>query len=101
MSKADELRAYFDLVSEDKKAFALDTLDEYLYFQGEIERLKKLPLIRVSKSNPEKQMITPAGKLIKEYSQILDAKRGTLLRILYRVESSAADELMQRLAEFE
>lgn len=101
MSKADELRAYFDLVSEDKKAFALDTLDEYLYFQGEIERLKKLPLIRVSKNNPEKQMITPAGKLIKEYSQILDAKRGTLLRILYRVESSAADELMQRLAEFE
>jgi hypothetical protein len=39
--------------------------------------------------------------LIKEYSQVLDAKRGTLLRILYRVESSAADELLSKLAEFE
>jgi uncharacterized Fe-S cluster-containing protein len=47
------------------------------------------------------QRRTPAGKLIKEYSQILDSKRGTLLRILYRVENSAADELLAKLSEFE
>lgn len=96
-----ELEAFFDIVGEDKKAFALDTLDEYLYFQEQINKLRKLPLIRVDKNNPERQLITPAGKLIKEYSQVLDAKRGTLLRILYRVESSAADELLSKLAEFE
>lgn len=97
----EELTAIFDAVDEDKRTFALDTLDEYIYFKGELDKLRKLPKIRVSEKNPEKQLVTPAGKLIKDYSQILDAKRATLLRILYRVESSAADELLSKLAEFE
>ena len=97
----ETLVGYFEAVDEDKRAFALDTIDEYLFFKNKIEELKRLPLIRISKTNPEKQQLTPAAKLIKEYSQVMDAKRGTLLRILYRVESSAADELMAKLSEFE
>lgn len=101
MATEKDLRAYFDILDDDKKAFALDTLDEYLFFKNEIKTLRTLPLIRYDKRNPEKQIVTPAGKLIKEYSQVVDAKRATLLRILYRVESSAADELFAKLAEFE
>jgi len=97
----ETLVKYFDAVDEDKRAFALDTIDEYIFFKNKIDELKRLPLIRISKTNPEKQQITPAGKMIKEYSQIMDAKRGTLLRILYRVENSAADELLAKLSEFE
>lgn len=99
--KRDELEKIFEAVDSDKRAFALDTLDEYIYFKNEIDKLRKLPLIRVSSKNPEIQQITPAGKLIKDYSQVMDAKRATLLRILYRVESSAADELLAKLSEFE
>ena len=99
--KREEFEQFFDIVDDDKKAFALDTLDEYLYFKEQIEKLRALPLLRVDKNNPEKQLVTPAGKLIKEYSQVIDAKRATLLRILYRVESTAADELIAKLAEFE
>lgn len=95
------LIGYFDAVDEDKRSFAIDTIDEYLFFKDKIAELKKLPLIRVSKTNPERQQLTPAAKLIKEYSQVMDAKRGTLLRILYRVESSAADDLLAKLSEFE
>lgn len=97
----ETLAGYFDAVDEDKRAFALDTLHEYLFFKNKIDELKLLPMIRVSKTNPAKQQLTPAAKLIKEYSQVMDAKRGTLLRILYRVESSAADELLAKLSEFE
>ena len=97
----EELTAYFDNVDADKRAFALDTIDEYLYFRDQIDQLKKLPLIRVSATDPARQVATPAAKLIKDYSQVMDAKRGTLLRILYRVESSAADDLLSRLREFE
>lgn len=97
----ETLIGYFEAVDEDKRTFALDTIDEYLFFKNKIEELKRLPLIRISKTNPAKQQLTPAAKLIKEYSQVMDAKRGTLLRILYRVESSAADELMAKLSEFE
>lgn len=101
MANRDELRAFFELVDEDKRQFAYDTIDEYVFFRERIEELKKLPYIQVSKKNPELQRLTPAAKLIKEYSQILDAKRATLLRILYRVENSAADELLAKLSEFE
>jgi len=97
----ETLVSYFDAVDEDKRSFAIDTIDEYLFFKNKIEELKRLPLIRVSKTNPERQQLTPAAKLIKEYSQVMDAKRGTLLRILYRVESTAADELLAKLSEFE
>ena len=100
MNKKD-LEQYFETLEDDKKAFALDTIDEYLYFKGEIEKLRKLPLIRVDKKNPEKQLVTPAGKLIKDYSQVVDAKRATLLRILYRVETTAADRLEEMLKEYE
>lgn len=101
MSDYNRLKGYFDIVDDDKKAFALDTLEEYCFFKEQIGKLKRLPLIRVDAINSEKQVVTPAGKLIKEYSQIMDAKRGTLLRILYRVENSAADELLAKLGEFE
>ena len=60
-----------------------------------------MPYIRVHPKNPEKQVLTPAAKLIKEYSQVLDSKRKLLLMILYRVENSAADELLAKLAEFQ
>lgn len=101
MLKAEEIKAFFELVDEDKRQFAYDTVDEYVFFCERIEELKKLPYIQVSKKNPEMQRLTPAAKLVKEYSQAVDAKRGTLLRILNGVENSAADELFAKLKEFE
>ena len=101
MATKEELRSYFELVDEDKRQFAFDTIDEYIFFKEKIEELKQYPLIEVSKKNPAMQRVTAAGKQIKEYSQVLDAKRGTLLRMLYRIENSAADELLAKLSEFE
>ena len=101
LSRADELKAFFKNVEEDKRQFAYDTIDEYLFFTDRIAELRELPYIRVDKKNPERQQLTPAAKLIREYSQAVDAKRKTLLMILYRVENSAADELLSVLKEFE
>lgn len=101
MADAETLKEYFKNIDEDKRQFAFDTVDEYVFFIERINELKKLPYIQVSKQKPEMQRLTPAAKLIKEYSQVLDAKRKTLLTILYRVESSAADELLAKLSEFE
>ena len=98
---ADVLRKYFDDIDEDKRQLAFDTIDEYIFFKNEIDKLKRLPLIRVDKKNPERQQLTPAAKLVKEYSQAVDNKRKTLLMILYRNSASAADELLRKLEEFE
>lgn len=101
MTSAKALKAFFENVDDDKKQFAFDTIDEYLFFLDRIKELKKLPYIRIDKKNPERQMLTPAAKLIREYSQAVDAKRKTLLMILYRVENTAADELLNVLKQFE
>ena len=101
MDRREQLRGYFANVDEDKRSIAFDTIDEYLFFIDRIEELRKLPFIRVHPKDPARQELTPAAKLIREYSQAVDSKRKTLLTILYRVESSAADELLQRLSEFE
>ena len=101
MANVEELRSFFEKVSDEKRQFAYDTIDEYVYFQNQIETLKELPQIEVSQRNPAKQRLTPAAKLIKEYSKVMDAKRGTLLRILNSMDNSAADELLAKLSEFE
>ena len=101
MDKREQLRGYFENVDEDKRSISYDTIDEYLFFLDRIAELRKLPYIRVHPKDASRQELTPAAKLIREYSQAVDAKRKTLLTILYRVESSAADDLLQRLAEFE
>ena len=101
MDRKEQLRGYVANVDEDKRSIAYDTIDEYLLFLDRIAVLKQLPFIRVHSIDPARQELTPAAKLIREYSQAVDAKRKTLLTILYRVESSAADDLLQRLAEFE
>ena len=99
--KREKLRGYFANVDEDKRSIAYDTIDEYLFFLERIDELKELPFIRVHKTDRARQELTKAAKLIREYSQAVDAKRKTLLTILYRVESSAADDLLAKLADFE
>ena len=101
MERAEQIRAFFKNVDEDKRLFAYDTIDEYLLFLDRIAELKALPYIRIDKKNPARQELTPAAKLMREYSQAVDAKRKTLLMILYRVENSAADDLLNVLKGFE
>lgn len=101
MNRKEQLRSYFANVDEDKRSLAFDTIDEYLFFIGKIAELRNLPFIRVHPKDPARQELTPAAKLIREYSQAVDSKRKTLLMILYRVESSAADDLLAKLADFE
>ncbi len=100
MVSKEKLASYFQNIDEDKRQFALDALDEYVYYVERFKELKNLPLIRVDRKNPERQQITPAARQLKDYSQAIDAKRKTLLMILYRGESTAADELEAKLKEF-
>ncbi len=101
MDRKEQLRSYFANIDEDKRCIAYDTIDEYLFFLDRIAELRALPFIRVHPKDPARQELTPAAKLIREYSQAVDSKRKTLLTILYRVERSAADDLLAKLADFE
>lgn len=47
----------------------LPLIERMLFLEGEIEKLEKLPMIRINPNNPEQQKTTPAAKLYKELLQ--------------------------------
>ena len=47
----------------------LPLVDRLLFLEEQLEKLEKLPLIKVNPKNPEQQKTTPAAKMYKEYLQ--------------------------------
>lgn len=47
----------------------LPLVDRVLFLEEQLEKLEKLPLIRIDPKNPERQKATPAAKMYKEYLQ--------------------------------
>lgn len=82
MSRKSDL---LDYVENDKTYIPL--IEDIVYLEGELERLRKLPKLKVHASDPEKQKPTPAAKLYKEMlQQYLNA-----LKLL--MKASGADEI--------
>ena len=93
------LRNYFkdsQFLDDTQKQLAYDAIDDYIFFMDRIDELKKLPYIRIDSRNPAKQQLTPAAKLVKEYSQSVDNKRRVLLAI---AQFAKKEELRQKRAE--
>ena len=42
---------------------------EVIFLESQLDRFKKLPMLRVNPNNPEQQKATPAAKLYKEFLQ--------------------------------
>ena len=97
---AKKIKKYFDDLDEPIKTLAYRTVDDYIDALAEMDRLKPLPKILVSKSDRTIQKTTPAAKLYKETSQIADAKCQILIRMLKKNDTSAADELNEMLKEY-
>ena len=47
----------------------LPMVDRVLFLEEQLEKLEKLPLIKVNPKNSEQQKTTPAAKMYKEYLQ--------------------------------
>ena len=64
-----ELRAIFQGIDEDTRKLIGPTVENVLYIEAEMERLAKLPKIKVHPTDPARQRATPAAKLYKEFLQ--------------------------------
>lgn len=64
MSRREELVA---IVGEDATTTRL--IDKAIELEEELDRLHGLPKIKVDPDNPERQKITPAAKLYKDFLQ--------------------------------
>lgn len=101
MTRLEQLQEIFSGIDDDKKQVIEPLISDVVFMEGELVKLKALPHIRVDKKNPMRQETTPAFKQWKDMQQQYLNAIKVLLTALYRVESSAADELMKKLSEFE
>lgn len=99
-NRRNELNQIFKDIDKTEKKLIDKLLDEIVFLEEQMINLKKLPFIKINPKNQTQQKITPAAKLYKEYSQSYMNAIRILLNTLRKVESSAADELFERLKEF-
>lgn len=66
MSRKDEL---LNLVNKESRELVIDVIDEIVHLESELDKLKKLPFIRVNPDNPEQQKPTVAAKQYKDFLQ--------------------------------
>lgn len=76
MNRKKEL---FDLVQNNTALVPM--IEEMIYLEGELDRLRNLPKLVVHPEDPTKQKTTPAAKLYKELLQ----QYTNVVRILLRV----------------
>lgn len=65
MTRKEELLSVFEDI--DGKDIISKLIDDMIYLEGQLEQLRKLPMIKVNPNNPELQKTTPAAKLYKEF----------------------------------
>lgn len=100
MTRREQLDDIFKNVEENEKELVNRLLDEVVFLEDKMAELKALPFVSVHPKNPALQKTTAAAKLYKECSQSYMNAIRILAGILHKVESSAEDELLKRLEEF-
>ena len=69
MTRLEELQDIFANVDPDKAAVISPLLPQVVFLEEQLEKLQKLPHIRIHPKNPARQMVTAAGKQYKETMQ--------------------------------
>ena len=82
MNRKEEL-----LKAIENNGILIPVIDEIVYLEEELEKLRKLPQIIVHPSDPTRQKATPAAKMYKEKVQ----QYSLLIKIL--LKATGADEV--------
>lgn len=101
MSRKQELQNLFQDVAAEQKQLVDRLLDEVVFLENEMLELRKLPFIRTHPDDQSKQKPTTAARLYKECSQSYMNAIRILLSILNKTESTAQDELLKLLKNYE
>ena len=101
MTRLEKLQKIFENVDEDKREVIEPLLYDVIFIEKRLAELRKLPMIRVHKNNPERQETTPAGKQYKEYMQSYLNALKVLQTTLYRAGETGESPLMKALKEFD
>lgn len=101
MTRTEQLGEIISKLSKDQQTVIAPLLGEIEFMESRLEYLRSLPHIRTHPKNNAWQEITPAGKQYKETMQAYLNAIKVIMTALQRSGSSEADELAERLKEFE
>lgn len=87
MDRKREILEYISGKGGDAKLLG-PAVEEFVYMEGQLTRLRGLPFIRVNPKNPSQQKATPAARLYKEMLQ----QYSNVLKILQRAAGDGPDE---------
>ncbi len=100
VDRKNEIFSLFEHVDDEEKKLLAPLIENVVFLEKRMSDLREMPFVRVHPKNPLLQKTTPAAKLYKECMQSYMNGIRILLNALRKVESSAADELLERLKEF-
>lgn len=100
MNRREELDEIFSVCDDAQKRLIAPLLDEVVFLETRMADLKELPFVISHPKNKNLQKSTAAAKQYKECSQSYMNAVRILNSILTKIEPSAADELMEKLAAF-
>ena len=67
MDRKEELLNVIEDFDLNIKTIVEPLLNDIVFLEKELDRLRQLPQIRVHPTNPQKQEVTPASKLYKDF----------------------------------
>ena len=100
LTRKETLEDIFKDIEPNEKKLIDPLIDEVIFLEEQMISLKKLPFISIHPKNNALQKKTEAAKLYKECTQSYMNAIRILCSILHKVESTAQDELLKRLEEF-
>ena len=101
MSRLDDLKEIAEALPAEQKNIIAPLLSDIDFMETRLTSLRALPHIKVHPKDPSKQRITPAGKQYKDVMQSYLNAMKVIISALNKTETSAADELLKKLEEFE
>jgi len=88
-SRKDELIACFKPAGDDIVMLVARLIDEMVNLEGELDKLRGVPLIRISQKNPTVQETTPAAQL---YTRLLSRYTDITTKLIARLQKIAIVE---------
>lgn len=101
MERIEQLQEITSKLDKDQQAIIQPLLGEITFMEKRLDELRRLPHLRIHPKDPSRQQVTPAGKQYKETMQAYLNAIKVIMTALKRNDTSAADELLTKLQEFE
>ena len=89
MTRKEEILKYIKENRPNEVDFLLPLVDDVVFLEGELEKLRELPLIEIHPTDRGRQRTTPSAKLYKE---LLQQYNNCLKIIILKTGSDDGDE---------